>query len=76
MSKAIDDIKKSKRGRPKADTEPVMVRFPADLIEAIETFRRDQDVIPTRPEAIRFLVRDHLIGLGYLENPPPKEDAN
>lgn len=49
------------------DTEAVNLRLPRDIIVALEEFRREQSEIPTRPEAIRLLLRDHLIGLGYIK---------
>lgn len=48
------------------DTEPVNLRMHREMIDAVEAFRREQDVIPSRPEAIRRIIRDWLIGHGYL----------
>lgn len=73
---SIDDVKKSKRGRPSVDSEPVTVRFPRDLLDAIDAFSADEADAPTRPESVRRLLRDHLTGLGYIEPPPSPEDAN
>ncbi len=55
------------KGRPKADTEPVMVRLPVTLVAVIDAFRRDQQNIPSRPEAIRLLLKGQLAALGYIE---------
>ncbi|WP_409411587.1 ribbon-helix-helix protein, CopG family [Brevundimonas sp.] len=55
-----DDGKKSKRGRPAVDTEPVTVRLPREQLEAIDAYRRSQDDLPSRPEAIRRLVEKGL----------------
>ena len=44
------------RGPSLADGQ-VQVRMPEDLRSAIEDFRRNQPDIPTRPEAIRRLLR-------------------
>lgn len=57
----------SSKGRPKVDTEPVMVRLPSALLVVIDEFRRDQQNIPSRPEAIRLLLKSHLTALGYIE---------
>jgi hypothetical protein len=57
----------SSKGRPKADTEPVMVRLPVTLVAVIDAFRRDQQNIPSRPEAIRLLLKGQLAALGYIE---------
>ena len=51
-----DDGKKSKRGRPAVDTEPVTVRLPREQLEAIDAYRRTESDLPSRPEAIRRLV--------------------
>ena len=45
--------KKTSVGRPRADTEPVTLRLPRDLIEAIDDRRRLEKDLPTRPEMIR-----------------------
>jgi hypothetical protein len=57
----------SSKGRPKVDTEPVMVRLPALLLAVIDEFRREQQDIPSRPEAIRLLLKGQLVALGYIE---------
>lgn len=48
------------RGRPKADTSPVMVRIDADMLAAIDDVRRKEEDVPTRPEMIRRMVADWL----------------
>lgn len=57
-----DNVKKSKIGRPPVDTEPVTVRLPRHMLDAIDAFRRAEDDLPTRPEAIRRLVESALLG--------------
>lgn len=57
----------SKKGRPPVDTEPLTVRLPRDLIVALDEYRREQSEIPTRPEAIRTLLRDYLTTVGILK---------
>jgi hypothetical protein len=54
--KSITNVKKSKIGRPSADTEAVTLRLSRPMIEAIDQYRRKLDDLPTRPEAIRRLV--------------------
>ncbi|AML51944.1 ribbon-helix-helix protein, CopG family [Falsihalocynthiibacter arcticus] len=44
---------KSKKGRPRLDTEAVNLRLPRDMIEAIDDRRRAETDLPTRPEMIR-----------------------
>jgi metal-responsive CopG/Arc/MetJ family transcriptional regulator len=55
-----DSAKKSSRGRPPVDTEAVNVRLPREMIEAIDAYRRAEEDLPTRPEAIRRLVEKAL----------------
>ncbi|WP_366140463.1 ribbon-helix-helix protein, CopG family [uncultured Tateyamaria sp.] len=57
--KSIDDIMKS-RGRPKVDTIPVMVRMPSELVEQLDTVRRETEDLPSRPELIRRIVEEWL----------------
>lgn len=57
---------KRPRGRPKLDenTEFVGLRWPAIDLEAIDKWRRTQEDLPPRTEAIRRLVR-----LGFTVKP-------
>lgn len=52
--------------KPKADTKPVTLRFPQDLLDAIDNWRRTQKDIPSRTEAIRRLVKDRLLEQGAI----------
>jgi hypothetical protein len=56
MKSTIDSAKKSKRGRPPVDTEAVNVRLAVTALEIIDNWRRKQNDLPGRPEAIRRLV--------------------
>jgi hypothetical protein len=56
MKSTIDSAKKSKIGRPPVDTEAVNVRLAVTALEVIDNWRRKQDDLPGRPEAIRRLV--------------------
>jgi len=58
--------KSNKVGRPKVDTSPITVRAHTDVIGALDDYRRDQDDLPTRPEAIRRILTDWLRERGYL----------
>lgn len=44
-----------------------MVRLPAALVAAVDEFRREQPNVPSRPEAIRILLKGQLVALGYIE---------
>ena len=58
------------------NAEPVNVRMPPDLLDALDQFIREEHPDTSRPEALRIAFRDWAIGHGYLPNPPAKEDAN
>lgn len=54
------------RGRPPVDSERVDTRLPRETLDGLDSWREDQDPVPTRPEAIRYALRDWLIGMGIL----------
>ena len=56
MSKSINEITKSPKKRAAAVGTPILVRAQDDLLKAIDNWRRQQDDLPGRPEAIRRLV--------------------
>jgi hypothetical protein len=56
MPSRINNVKKSKRGRPPVDSEAITVRIAVDALQPIDDWRRKQDDLPGRPEAIRRLV--------------------
>lgn len=49
------------RGRPKVDTQPVMVRMPSELIEQLDEVRRAEADLPSRPELIRRIVEEWFV---------------
>jgi uncharacterized protein (DUF4415 family) len=59
-------VSAKKTGRPRRDTEAVNVRLDRDMLDAIDTFRSEQDPSLSRPEAIRraLLALKKLGGLG------------
>ncbi len=63
----INPIKKS-RGRPPVDSEQVNFRIQRSELDAIDTFAGGQDDKPNRTEAIRRILRDWLVGHGYLKD--------
>lgn len=63
---SIDDTKKPKKGRPVVDTEPVNLRLPREVLDAVDAFRRAESDLPTRPEGIRRLLAEALKQKGYL----------
>jgi hypothetical protein len=56
MTSTINNIKKSKRGRPTIESEAVTVRMAVDVLKTLDDWRRKQADLPGRPEAIRRLV--------------------
>jgi hypothetical protein len=55
MKSTINSAKKS-RGRPPVESEAVNVRIALPALKEIDDWRRHQDDMPGRPEAIRRLV--------------------
>lgn len=48
------------RGRPRVDSEPVNLRLPREMIEALDDVRRLEADLPTRPEMIRRALQEWL----------------
>jgi hypothetical protein len=53
---AINSAKKSKRGRPTVESKAINVRMAIDAIKSLDAWRRQQEDLPGRPEAIRRLI--------------------
>ena len=53
-------MKQKKRGRPSVDTEAVNVRMSVETLSRLDNWRRQEDDLPSRPEAIRRLVEGAL----------------
>jgi metal-responsive CopG/Arc/MetJ family transcriptional regulator len=51
---------------PKKDTEALTLRLGQDMIHAIDTIRRNEKDIPTRPEMIRRILQ------AWIEQNPPR----
>lgn len=60
------DVSKKSRGRPVVDTERVVARLPRDLLDGVDRFASEESDKPGRAEAVRRIMRDWLIGHGYL----------
>lgn len=56
MESPINSAKNPKRGRPPVDTAAVNVRMTIEALHALDDWRREQEDLPGRPEAIRRLV--------------------
>lgn len=57
---------RKKRGRPPVDSEQLNFRVPRADLDAIDAFAASEMDQPSRPEAVRRILRDWLIGHGYL----------
>lgn len=59
--------RKGKRGpAPTGKGQPVVTRLHDDLIGPLDKYASEEEDSPSRPEAIRRILRDWLIGHGYL----------
>jgi hypothetical protein len=56
MSKSTREITKSPKKRAAVTGDPVLVRVQPDMAKQLDDWRRKQDELPGRPEAIRRLV--------------------
>lgn len=76
MLMSIADTHK-KRGRPATGVTPHQgIRIPADLLSALQSCQDDHPDVPSRAEMIRHILRDWLIGHGYLPRREDPEGAN
>ena len=62
MAKSTRDTTKPRNPRPAITGAPVMVRVQPDMAKLIDDWRRKQEDLPGRPEAIRRLVEIGLQG--------------
>jgi hypothetical protein len=56
MAKSTGDTTKPRKARPAVTGDPVMVRVQPVMAKLIDDWRRKQDDLPGRPEAIRRLL--------------------
>ena len=47
-------------GRPKVDSEAVMVRMQREMLDQLDNVRRNEADIPTRPEMLRRIFNEWL----------------
>lgn len=72
-------VSHKKRGRPATGQTPrIGVRLSPEIISALDKFLEvnQEAKFADRSDLLRTIIRDWLIGAGYLENPPDREDAN
>jgi hypothetical protein len=56
MGKSTREITKSRKKRAAVTGDPVLVRVQPDMAKQLDDWRRKQEDLPGRPEAIRRLV--------------------
>lgn len=56
----MSKTEKNKGGRPRVNATPVTVRIPPDLLADLDAYRVTLPGEPSRPEAIREIVRAML----------------
>jgi hypothetical protein len=67
-------VPKKKRGpAPTGKGTQIQVRLHEPELSALDKWRSDQEVEPTRPEAIRYALRDWLVSLGALPLDSPQK---
>jgi hypothetical protein len=64
MDKSTREIAKSPKKRAAATGDPVLVRVQPDMAKQLDDWRRRQEDLPGRPEAIRRLVAAGLKAKG------------
>lgn len=62
----MSETRKNRGGRPRVDATPVTVRIPPDMLAALDKFVDEQAGI-SRPEAVRLILRDWLVGNQMLD---------
>jgi len=73
---SIDGPNKSKRGRPRVDSEPVKLRLEREVLNAIDAFVAQHAFITNRQSALRIIVEAWLMDYGFLaKNPETREEA-
>ncbi len=69
------ETEKKRGGRPRVDATPITVRLHPDPLAALDAWIADLgDPAPSRPEAVRRALADHLRAKGYL--PVASENAS
>ena len=65
---SMSETGKNKGGRPRVDATPITVRVPPGQLDGLDAWIADRPAPkPSRPEAIREAVSEHLKAKGYLK---------
>lgn len=58
-------------------SDKITIRISPELADAFDDFIKSHpDPMKSRQEGMRYILRDWLIGQGYLELPPNREDMH
>jgi hypothetical protein len=63
-----------KAGRPEQFPVKFQMAMDTGLRDAVDAWRSAQRPIPPRSEALRLILRDWLVGHGYLPAPTDEDD--
>jgi hypothetical protein len=63
---SINNIKKS-RGRPRVDSEAVLVRLERKQLDALDAMGAEKEPAQSRPESIRQILGEFLKRHGFLK---------
>lgn len=55
------------RGRPRVDSEPISLRIPRYLLDALDEWRVEQLIPPKRVDVVRVALIEWLKGKGVLK---------
>jgi len=69
MASSSTPVEEKKRGRPKGTVyaDPVPTRLTVEQLAAVDAWRREQANPPSRSEAIRIILAEHLKAKGYMK---------
>lgn len=74
MSSSISRTEKRGRGRPRLNATSIHLTLQPDLLAALDRYIAEEPPPqPSRPEAVRVLLKDQLIALGTLPAPEESE---
>jgi hypothetical protein len=78
MAKSIRVNTKSRRGRPRTTGKGTLVgiRLQTSELAPLDKWIENQEPRPTRPEAIRRVLRDWLMGTGLLKAPQDRSNLD
>lgn len=76
MTKTSERRPGSRGPLPTGIGTPVVARLQPDLLSPLDAWIDTLDPKPSRPEAVRMILKDWLTGMGYLRHREDPEGAN